>query len=857
MSIDIKSLRKVLDNVDHETVDPQKLTELQALLEQYETSSKNFKILDVVLSPKQQEMEDAIHDRWKGISTKKYFLYWGWNDGWKCHQFNDLILTYTWEYKKAWEIKAWDLLMWPDSKPRKVEATSTGEWQLYKVSTDSWKDIHINKDHILVLVDRRRLTKWRRCEKRTYLDRKVNQVFEPTGKIVEMTLWEYMKLWKRRRHEMYLWSPTNIDFPKSDEPLKIDPYFLGVWLGDWHSNNSGITNIDPEIIKEIYYQADKYNLQVRKNNISYFIHWNHRYDSYLLQDLQHYNLQYNKHIPHSYKTSSREDRLSVLAGLIDTDWSLNEWKWYEITQKNETIIDDIVFIWKSLWFRVSKHKVMKSCTNWKDTSKKPYFRAYISGAIWDIPVRVERKKCESYIRSVSSRVSKIKSITEYSVEKWYWFTLDGDHRYLDENFNVQHNTFWGAYITAKLAIWAEKCKELWMRPIGTKKDIIIGSEDSWVLKNLRNYLIWEDSATRIPPDLIETVKEPWDFIKEIVMKNWARIRFITYKSWHESWQWHNPDWLYMDEEPKNELVFQEAYARSRKPKCWMMMTMTPTGHSQLVSDMFMENDNVQWMEEFVWTKQVYWYLDNPHSASDHIWGMSKEEIKRRVEWSFVPPEGIVFHQFRKEHVINHVDPFRAKEIGFDADYYIGIDPWANHWFWVSFLCRTTSYNPIIPDVWYLFDELLFHSQPLPVIIEEIQKKISMLGKPPKHIIIDSAMRQVALDLKHAGIKCIPSDKRSLWNNKESNRTAWIDLINSLFYQGRFFFSDKCKNSIGQFKKHQYKPWETDWAVVKKGEDLCDSIRYVISFVELFEKKKKFKQWQLMRWAYWESYTQGY
>ena len=58
--------------------------------------------------------------------------------------------------------------------------------------------------------------------------------------------------------------------------------------------------------------------------------------------LRKFNLVNNKHIPHVYKCNSRENRLRLLAGLIDTDGSLdtNRDNSYDFIQKNYIEIID-------------------------------------------------------------------------------------------------------------------------------------------------------------------------------------------------------------------------------------------------------------------------------------------------------------------------------------------------------------------------------------------------------------------------------------------------------------------------------------------------------------------------------------
>ena len=95
-----------------------------------------------------------------------------------------------------------------------------------------------------------------------------------------------------------------------------------------------------------------------------------------------------KFIPDIYKYNSRDVRLHVLAGFIDTDGSLNKnGTSYSFSQsiKHEKLYDDIVEIARSLGFVATK-KIMKNKD--KDNS----FIGNIYGDVSDIPVKIKRKK---------------------------------------------------------------------------------------------------------------------------------------------------------------------------------------------------------------------------------------------------------------------------------------------------------------------------------------------------------------------------------------------------------------------------------------------------------------------------------
>jgi hypothetical protein len=112
----------------------------------------------------------------------------------------------------------------------------------------------------------------------------------------------------------------------------------------------------------------------------------------LLNNLKKYKLINNKHIPPEYLQNSFENRLKLLAGLIDTDGSLSS-GCYEISQKNEALSNDIVTLCRSLGFYTRITKGEKSCM-YKETKRTgSYYRIIISLNQFstEVPVLLERK----------------------------------------------------------------------------------------------------------------------------------------------------------------------------------------------------------------------------------------------------------------------------------------------------------------------------------------------------------------------------------------------------------------------------------------------------------------------------------
>src|SRR5262249_36239536 len=112
-----------------------------------------------------------------------------------------------------------------------------------------------------------------------------------------------------------------LTLPETDLPL--DPYFLGVWLGDGCSYNSQIKTADPDLIPEIE-KAGYIVRPLHSNPYLYAVDDENgkavsRWQPGMIGRLRALGVLRNKHIPAIYLRSSAQQRRALLAGLLDTD----------------------------------------------------------------------------------------------------------------------------------------------------------------------------------------------------------------------------------------------------------------------------------------------------------------------------------------------------------------------------------------------------------------------------------------------------------------------------------------------------------------------------------------------------------
>lgn len=143
--------------------------------------------------------------------------------------------------------------------------------------------------------------------------------------------------------------------PEADLP--IAPYFLGAWLGDGCSYNNHITTADPEILREI--EKDGYITRLLKSKqIEYAVDdengkGRNRWQPGMTGRLRALGLIQNKHIPAIYLRASESQRRALLAGLLDTDGTVNRCGAVEFTTTSPQLAQDVHELICSLGFRPS------------------------------------------------------------------------------------------------------------------------------------------------------------------------------------------------------------------------------------------------------------------------------------------------------------------------------------------------------------------------------------------------------------------------------------------------------------------------------------------------------------------------
>jgi replicative DNA helicase len=166
--------------------------------------------------------------------------------------------------------------------------------------------------------------------------------------------------------------------------------------------------------------------------------------------LRELELLNNKHIPALFLINSKENRLKLLAGLIDSDGHYaSAYKVYEITQKNLELAKQIKFLCDSLGFRTSL--IAKKASIKAIGYETTVYRVRFSGNINEIPVKVARKKAAAWTSQRTWQHTGIQ--VEYDkVDDYYGFVCDANRLFLLDDMTVVHNTAVSMNIAENVAI---------------------------------------------------------------------------------------------------------------------------------------------------------------------------------------------------------------------------------------------------------------------------------------------------------------------------------------------------------------------------------------------------------------------
>lgn len=376
----------------------------------------------------------------------RYKVAYGGRGSSKCFAPGTPVMMFDGTIKPVEQVEVGDQVMGPDSKPRNVLDTVSGKSKLFQVKQTSAMSYVVNKDHILSLKKSKSCANDCGETMPSGNKRRSRGRYPNWPEITNISVAEYLEQSNRWKEHFRGYRAGLLRFDAQDVP--VDPYLLGVWLGDGLHRELMVTSADHEIIGWLNrFSADNGLVftEGRKpgNKASdYRLGRNpkkHGRVNPVWQGFKALGVVSNKHIPHRYIQNSEEVRLKLLAGLIDSDGTMVR-NGFAITQKNKRLAEGIKHLADTLGFRTSIKRHVTKCHNNGKIGEA--WRVSINGDTWKMPCLVERKQ----VHRENYKPNKDKTLSCLSVKSVGWgsyhgFSVDGDHLFCLADGTVTHNSW--------------------------------------------------------------------------------------------------------------------------------------------------------------------------------------------------------------------------------------------------------------------------------------------------------------------------------------------------------------------------------------------------------------------------------
>jgi hypothetical protein len=260
--------------------------------------------------------------------------------------------------------------------------------------------------------------------------------------------------------------------------VSIDPYLLGLILGDGclgYANSKGVLFSSTVKDQKIYESLLNTKIREYKDNNCFIEDADIK--NKLIELCLYKTKSDNKFIPDIYKYNSKEVRLEVLKGLMDTDGSAFS-SGIEYISKSKQLAEDVLWLGRSLGIRGT---LTSKFVKYKDEIKE-YFRVRFitTKTIFKLPRKIEKikQRNSNYLKNQENYVA-ITSIEYSHNEDAKCVIVDNDsHLFLMNDFIVTHNSFKVASMATRNFILGEN-KEVCEKV----KSVVVASNTEYLRKD--------------------------------------------------------------------------------------------------------------------------------------------------------------------------------------------------------------------------------------------------------------------------------------------------------------------------------------------------------------------------------------
>lgn len=153
----------------------------------------------------------------------------------KCLGKGTLITMFDGSFLPVEQIKVGDKVLGVDGKARNVLSVSSGTEEMFQINQTKGITFTCNRSHILsVKMSINKNTRYR-----------YGDSFISKGDVVNLSVDEYLQQSSSFKKDSKCYTPESMEFSGSVPVL--EPYFVGLWLGDGSSDRCAITKPDLEI----------------------------------------------------------------------------------------------------------------------------------------------------------------------------------------------------------------------------------------------------------------------------------------------------------------------------------------------------------------------------------------------------------------------------------------------------------------------------------------------------------------------------------------------------------------------------------------------------------------------------------
>lgn len=247
----------------------------------------------------------------------------------------------------------------------------------------------------------------------------------------------------KRNNKWFIPLTKPVEF--ENQQLLIDPYVLGLLIGDGHIADEyrlTFATVDDDILIAVMNEARRQGASITQaNGCNYRINSNAQLRGYL----KSYGLigkkSNDKFVPNQYKINSIENRLATLQGLMDTDGSIWKNGVVEYTTVSSKLAEDVKFLVQSLGGTVRTTMKMEPKYTYKGETLigQPCYRLMIALNI--NPFRLGRKMIQWTPRKKYQPTRAIVAVNYLGKKECQCIKVAAaDSLYATDEFILTHNT---------------------------------------------------------------------------------------------------------------------------------------------------------------------------------------------------------------------------------------------------------------------------------------------------------------------------------------------------------------------------------------------------------------------------------